>query len=521
MHVDLLIENGLVIDGSGKEGQIRPVAVKGERILLPGPGAEVTASARVDAQGLVVAPGFIDIHSHTTMDNLMKSKGGSKLSQGITTEITGNCGILPPPPSASEEDLVLSLQSPQGFSKYLQHFAQGKISMNIGYFVGHGSIRAGVMGYADRKPLPTELEKMKEMVAAAMEHGAMGLSTGLVYPPGMFADTPELVGLCKVAAEYGGIYATHMRSESNGVLAAVDEAIEIARLSGAPLQISHLKATGRQNWGKVAQALAKLEAAEREGLEASCDFYPYTASSTALSSQLPNWVHAGGWEAVEQRLTDSRTRAKIIGEIKTYLEESVGWQSIVVSSIQSEANRALEGKSLEEIGALRGQHPVDALLDILLEERGTPGMIKFSMSPEDVSTVAAHRLSMVGSDGVAIALNDPDNRKPHPRNFGSFPRVFRLFHREQGLLSLEATVHKMTGAPAAKLNLFQRGLIREGYFADLVLFSAQTIGDVADYGNPHQLCRGIHSVYVNGKLAYEQGRFLDSQSGVLVKPGRK
>ncbi|MGI6366427.1 MAG: N-acyl-D-amino-acid deacylase family protein [Bacillota bacterium] len=524
MNVDLLIENGLVIDGSGRQGQIRPVAVKGDRILLPDPEAEVAAAARVDARGLVVAPGFIDIHSHTTIGNLLSSRGGSKLSQGITTEITGNCGLLPPPPSVSGGGMELSMQdidwSPQGFGKYLEHFSHGEISMNIGYFIGHGSIRAGVMGYANRKPRPAELEKMKDLVTAAMEHGAMGLSSGLVYPPGMFADTHELVELCKVVARYGGIYVTHMRSESNGVLEAVDEAIEIARRAGLPLQISHLKATGRQNWGKVALALAKLEAAEREGVEANCDFYPYTASSTGLSSQLPNWVHAGGWEAARRRLTDPNTRARIIAEIKTYLEESVGWQSIVVSSIHSKENQALEGKSLEEIGAIRGQHPVEALLDLLVEERGTPGMIKFSMSPEDVGTVAGHRLSMVGSDGVAIALNDPNKRKPHPRNFGAFPRVFRLFYREQGLLSLEAAVHKMTGAPAAKLNLPQRGLIEEGYFADLVLFSAQEIGDASDYGNPHQLSRGIHSVYVNGKLAYEEGRFLDPRSGVLVKPGK-
>jgi N-acyl-D-amino-acid deacylase len=522
MVVDVLIENGLVVDGTGEKGRKRALAILGDKLVLPEAQQKVTAGQVIDAQGLVVAPGFIDIHSHSTIKNLLTSLGGSKLSQGITTEISGNCGQSPAPLTQGNDNFELSAQdidwSPEGYSKYLQHFDNKDISLNYGFYVGHGSIRAGVMGWADRKPSSAELEKMKYYVAESMKSGAVGLSTGLVYPPGMFSQVDELVELCKVVVAHGGIYATHMRSESNNVLQALDEAIDIARRANIPLHVSHLKATGRANWGKVAVALAKLEEAEGEGLDVSCDFYPYTASSTSLNSQLPNWVHAGGWIEAEGRLQNPTLRERIVQEVAPVIEESVGWQSIVVSSINSQQNRGLEGKNLEEIGLIRKQRPVDALIDLLLEENGSPGMIKFSMSDADVSCVAAHRLSMVGSDGIAMALDDPRNRKPHPRNYGAFPRVFRLFHREQALLTLEETVYKMTAAPASRLRLPLRGLIKDGYFADIVLFAAGEIGDTSSYTDPHQLSRGIHSVYVNGKKAYSPGQFLNPKSGVLVKP---
>lgn len=520
MTVDVLIKNGLLIDGSGKEGQRRSAAILGDKIVLITPGEEPDAKEIIDAHGMVVAPGFIDIHSHTTLATQIRSKGGSKLSQGITTEITGNCGMYPAP--LGEEGDELSIRDidwgPEGYRAYLAQFSETAISMNMGYLIGHGAIRAAAMGYDDRKPSSAELEQMIFLVAEAMRYGAMGLSTGLGYPPGMFADTEEIAELCKVVSEFGGIYATHMREEGDGVLESIDESIEIARRANIPLQVSHLKAVGRQNWGKVVTALEKLEAAEKEGLDVSFDFYPYTASATGLSSQLPNWVHEGGWEKAAERIKDPETRARIIKGTGPRLESSVGWHSIYVSSISSDASRALEGKNLEEIGKIRDQHPVDAMLDLLLEENGSIGMIKFSLNDTDVSTVAGHRLSMVGTDGYALPLNDPKNRKPHPRSYGTFPRVLKLFWREQKLFSLETAVHKMTGAPARRLKLRKRGLIEDGFFADLVIFDPEKIGDLATYDQPHQLSAGIHSVYVNGRLAYKQGEFLDPQSGVLVRP---
>ena len=521
MIVDLLIKNGLVVDGSKKEGQRQAVAIKGDKIVLPAT-EEIEAIQIVDAEGLVVAPGFIDIHSHTGLNSLIRSQGGSKLSQGITTEITGNCGAFPSPLIRENQEKEISVEdmdwSLPGYRNYLAEFQSADISLNIGYYIGHGSIRAAAMGYDNRRPTSTELDRMKQYVAEGMKQGAFGLSTGLGYPPGMFAALDELVELCRIAAQYGGIYATHMREESDGVLEAIDEAIEIARRAQIPLQVSHLKAVGRPNWGKVAIAIEKLEAAQKEGLDVNYDFYPYTASSTGLSSQLPNWVHAGGWEKAAQRLADPEQRARIIREMRRKIETAVGWESIVVSAIASRGNRALEGKNLQEIGEIRGRHPAEALVDLLLEEKGSAGMIKFSMAAGDMYTAAAGNLSMVGSDGNALPLNDPENRKPHPRNFGAFPRVFRLCQREQGLFSLETAVHKMTGAPAKKLRLDRRGLIKDGFYADLVLFDPDSIGDAATYENPHQLATGIDSVFVNGKKAYEKGIFLNPKSGVLVKP---
>ena len=509
--LDLLFLNCLVVDGSGRPGRSCPVAVKGDKIHLP--AASVSARQVIDGRGLVLAPGFIDIHSHTTLPGLAKSKGESKLSQGITTEITGNCGIMPDPEGPMELNLG---SSEAGYAEYLAHFRRPGLPLNLGFFIGHGTIRDAVLARANREPSDTELAKLKKMVALGMENGALGLSTGLVYPPGIFAKTRELVELAQVAAAHGGIYATHLRSEGDGLLEAVAEAIAIARDARIPLQVSHLKATGRANWGKVALALNKMEEAYAQGLKVNCDFYPYIASSTGLNSQLPDWAHEGGWTATRRHLEDPVCRERIYTFIAHNLEHSVPAQDIVVSSIESGKNLALEGKTLAEIGEAWGLHPARAMLDLLLEEEGTPGMIKFSMTEEDLTTVALHPLSMVGSDGVAMELHDAASRRPHPRNFGTFPRVLRHFWREEKLLNLETAVHKMTGAPAAKLGLNNRGLIQEGGQADLVLFDPETIGDAATYAQPHQLCRGIEGVWVNGALAWDRGHCLDAASGQLI-----
>lgn len=522
MLVDVLILNGLVLDGSGRQGCKQPVAIKGEKIVLPQSAAGIVAAKEIDAKGLVVAPGFIDIHSHTTLRSLLQSRGGSKLSQGVTTEITGNCGMLPAPLAA---DGVKELStrhidwSPEGYSQYLAQFTQHKLPLNIGILLGHGSIRAAVLGYARRRPSGPELRRMKDLVAEGMRLGAMGLSSGLGYAPGMFADTDELVVLAKAAAQGGGIYATHMRNEGGCLLASVDEAVETARLAQAPLQVSHLKAVGRPNWGKVTAAIAKLDAASHQGMDVHYDFYPYTASSTGLSSQLPDWVHEGGWEMAAQRLQHPAHRERIVEEVVS-LEAAVGMENIIVSQVKSPGNQKYEGKSLRDIGSMRGQPPAEAMLDLLVEEGGDVGMIKFSMCEEDVKTVAGGRLSLVGSDGSAIAVGDLENRMPHPRSFGTFPRVLRWLAREQKLFRLETAIHKMSGAPAKKLGLAKRGLIKDGYYADLVLFAADKITDNATYDNPHQLAAGIHSVYVNGKMAYIEGRFVDAGSGVFMQPRR-
>lgn len=531
MKVDVLIKNGLVVDGSGSPGQHHLVAIQGDRIVLPEAEDNIEAAQVIDAQGKVIAPGFIDIHTHSDLTLLVDSRGASKLSQGVTTEITGNCGIsaAPCPPERRkmimESGTLLGVSgldwSWAGFDDYVQLFAGNVASINLGYYMGHGAIRVSVMGYDNRKPTSTELEKMKEYVAQGMENGAVGLSSGLGYAPGMFSDLDEMVELCKVVAKYGGVYATHMRDEGDGLLESVDEAIETARRSGVSLQISHLKAVGRPNWPKLDIAIAKIEAARGEGININYDFYPYTASATSLSSQLPNWAHEGGWKSLAKRIEDPQTRAKMISEVDPKIEEAVGWHSIVVSSVRSDKNRHLEGKNIKKIGEMRNQKPVDAMLDLLLEEDGGVNMVKFSMTEEGVKKVAAHPLSMIGSDGNAIATDGPLHKgKPHPRSYGTFPRVLRVYQREHKLFSLEEAVHKMTVVPACKLNIKDRGRVKEGYYADLVIFDPETIADVATFTEPHQYSTGVDKVFVNGKLAYDQGKFLDPKSGVLVKPGK-
>ncbi|WP_158282318.1 N-acyl-D-amino-acid deacylase family protein [Salipaludibacillus keqinensis] len=529
MKVDVVIKNGLVIDGSGKKGKHQLVAIKHDRIFLPKNDSEVEAERVVDAAGLVIAPGFIDIHTHSDLTLLVDSRGASKVSQGVTTEIIGNCGmaVAPCPPKSKAHmietgSFIYSDEVEwfwENYKEYLKQFDVKGISMNVGFLLGHGAIRTAAMGLEDRKPTTAEMERMKQFVAEGMEQGAVGLSSGLVYPPGMFADVEELAELCKVVVEYGGIYSTHMRDEEDHLLDSIEESIDVARRSNVSLQVSHLKAVGRQNWGKVVQAIERLEEARKEGINAHYDFYPYPASSTSLTSQLPKWVHDGGWTKMAERITTPETREKIVKEVNPHIESSVGWHSIIVASVNTDANKGYEGKNLDEISVLKQMSPMEAMLDLIYEEKGAVKMVKFSMCEEDVATVAAGKLSMVGSDGYALAKEGPLSKgKPHPRSYGSFPRVFRKYQREQKLFSLEEAIYKMTGSVAEKLSFTDRGLIKQGFVADLVLFDPSEVKDMATYTDPHQYSEGIHSVYVSGKKAYELGEFLDPKSGVLVKP---
>ncbi|MDT8859684.1 D-aminoacylase [Alkalihalobacillus sp. MEB130] len=530
MNVDTLIKNGLVIDGTGQKGKHQLVAIKENKIILPQTESHVIAKEVIDADGLVVAPGFIDIHTHSDITLLVDSRGASKVSQGITTEIIGNCGMGAAPCPSERKSQIKETGSViyaeeiewswNEYKEYLKQFQIKGVSMNVGFLLGHGAIRAAVMGFEDRTPTKAEMNEMKEYIREGLKLGAVGMSSGLEYPPGMFADVEELAELCKVVVEYGGIYSTHMRNEDEYLLDSIEESIEVARKSGVSLQVSHLKAVGKQNWGKVVLAIERLESAEKEGLNVHYDFYPYTASSTSLTSQLPKWAQAGGWSKLADRLSDVELRKKIIEEVKQKIESSVGWESIVIASVQTKENAKLEGRNLEEIAKVKRQSPVEAMLNLIYEETGSVKMIKFSMSEEDVSTVAAGKLSMVGSDGYALAKEGPLSiGKPHPRSYGSFPRVFAEYQRKQNLFSLEQAIYKMTGAVAKKLNFIDRGTIHEGCYADLVIFHPELIKDVATYTNPHQYSEGIHTVYVNGHKVYETGKFLDPKTGVMIKPG--
>jgi N-acyl-D-amino-acid deacylase len=521
LKLDVLIKNGLVVDGSGKSGQTYDIGIKDNKIVFP--DVNVEAEEVVDATGLVVAPGFIDIHTHSDITLLVDSRGASKISQGVTSEIIGNCGLSTTPCSHEYKSKIKDSCSFlfgdtvdwtwNGYTDYLNLFREQGISLNVGFYIGHGTVRASAMGYNDRKPTEEEMERMKSYIAQGMENGALGMSSGLIYPPGCYADTDELVELCKVVSQYGGIYSTHMRDEGDGLLDSIEESLEIARRANVSLQISHLKAVGKQNWGRVASAVKRIDEARSEGIDVHYDFYPYTASSTYLTSLLPAWVQDGGWEKADERLRDRECREKIASEI---IQD---WSDVLIATVKTQENKCFEGKTIAEISESHNKNGIEILFDLLLTEAGAVSMVKFSMCEEDVIAAAAGTHAMVGSDGFAIASEGVlSTGKPHPRSYGSFPRVFSKYQRELDVLTLEEAVYKMTGAPANKLGLTDRGHIKENFIADIVLFDPIKIKDVATFLDPHRYSVGVRTVYVSGKKAYEDGEFLDPKSGEILRP---
>ncbi|MCI3922986.1 D-aminoacylase [Paenibacillus sp. TRM 82003] len=533
MKADVCIQNGTIIDGSGAPARTGTLTITDGTIRFV--DQPVPAVHTIDAEGLIVAPGFIDIHTHSDLTLLIDSRGASKVSQGITTEIVGNCGMSSV--VCCEERKAQIRESAtflygdmidwpwSDYKEYFGEFEKYGVSMNVGAFAGHGTIRASVMGYDNRRPTREEMERMKSCVAEAMEAGALGLSSGLIYSPGVFAEPEEIVELCKVVARYGGVYTTHMRNESDGLLDSIEESLHVAREAGVSLQISHLKATGQRNWGRVKEGVERIRKARDEGIDVHYDFYPYHASSTNMSYLLPPWVQEGGWAEAKRRILEPTLRERMVADIVNGTDGwmspswNAGWDRIMVASVQSESNRGLEGLTLQQVAEKRVRSEPEAMLDLLVEEEGGVGMVLFVMSEADIQTAAAGEWSIVGSDGLALAADGPLSRsKPHPRSYGSFPRVFRKYCRDAQILTLEQAIHKMTGLPARKLKLLRRGLVQDGYAADLVLFDPERIRDTATFERPHAYAEGIHSVYVNGALAFDRGRFLDPKSGLVVRP---
>ena len=524
---NLIIKNGLIIDGKKNAAVRGDLGIEGERIASVGKIEASRAERIICAEGLFVCPGFVDVHGHSDFTLLADPRAESKIRQGVTTEVGGNCGFSAGPRFGEATRQAASIckdyelkDNWNSLGQYLSLLERRGLGVNFVPLVGHGNLRTSVLGYEDRQATANELEEMKQMLRDSMSEGSFGISSGLIYPPGCFTPTKEITELCKVAACFNGIYSTHLRSEGKGLLEAIDEAIEIGKEAGVAVQISHLKASDKKNWAKLDKAFEKIEMALREGVKISCDRYPYTASSTDLDAVLPNYAFAGGREAQLGRLRDKWWRAKIKKEMeKTYPEGC--WEGVMISSVRSKQNKWMEGKRISRIAKHKDMYPVDFLLDLLLEEETKVSAIFFTMCEDNLRRILKKPYTMVGSDSSARSTSGILAKgKPHPRGFGTFPRILRRYVLEEGLLSIQEAVYKMTAQPMKLLGIQDRGTVEEGKYADLVIFDKTTIKDCSTYESPYRYPEGIRYVILNGKIVIEDGKYTGRLAGKILRKNR-
>jgi len=525
--LDILIKNGSVIDGTGKKEFVADVGIKDGRIVLIGKATDVSAKTVIDAKGLKVVPGFIDIHSHTDADLIINPRAESKIRQGVTTEITGQDGFSWGPLGGPEIELTRKNFLDQygeelkwnTIGDFLNDFSQRKFSVNIATMVGLGTIREFIVGLDDRPANPDELKRMQLEVIKAIEEGAIGISTGLEYTPGSFASTDELIELCKVAPEKFRLYATHMRNEDNYVLEAIDEAIEIAKRSNSRLQISHLKVSGKSNWNKVDAVIEKIEKAVKDGLEVHADRYTYVAYHTNLSSLFPLWSRDGGTEKFLERLKDRNLQ----NQIREYVEKKISnldgdWNGVLISSIGKEEFKHYQGKTIQQLSEEFGMDGYETSVKILLDAENQVMMMGFGMEEKSTEKILAHPLVMISSDAGSHAPYPPMNREiAHPRAYGTFPRAIAKYVRERKICSLEEMIKKMTSMPADKLGFNDRGRIAEDKFADIVIFDYEKIQDRATFTDPHQYPDGIPYVIVNGEVVISNYDHTGAMPGKVLR----
>lgn len=510
-HYDLIIENGIVYDGSGGDGQMVDVGVIGDRIAVVGDIAIGQADRVIDAGGKVVAPGFINVLSWATESLLVDGTGESDIRQGVTTEVFGEGWSMGPVNDQMKETMKtrqgdLKFDIPwTSLGEYLEHLETKGVSPNVASFMGATTARIHVLGYEDRQANEEELARMQALVAEAMEEGALGIGSSLIYAPAAYASTEELIALMQTAAPYGGMYISHMRSEGDRFEEAVDELITIARESGAPAEIYHLKAAGTDNWDKMDRVIAKIEQARADGIRITTDMYTYTAGATGLDAMMPPWVQEGGYDAWAERLKDPLIRERLIAEIATkqdwenlYLAAG-GADGLLLIGFKNEALKPLTGKSLSEVAAMRGKGPIETAMDLVIEDGSRVGTAYFIMSEENIRKKIVQPWMSFGSDAGALAPRLPFTLSgTHPRAYGNFARVYAKYVREEGVLTMGEAVRKMTSLPAENLQLRDRGRLAEGYFADIVIFDPETIQDHSTFGDPHQFSTGVNDVFVNG-----------------------
>lgn len=490
---DLVIRGGTVFDGSGADGREMDVAVRGERVVAVGARLAGRGQEEVDARGLAVAPGFVDIHSHGDGTLAEDPRAESVIRQGITTILVGQDG------SSRGKD-------PGAVGEWRTSMKAIGPACNVATMVGLGSVRGAVVGDDDRPATPAELRRMVGMVRRALAEGARGASSGLEYTPGAFATREELITLCRPLAARRLPYATHMRNEDDRLLDSIDESLAVARGAGCPLQVAHLKTQGPRNWGKLDDVFARLQQARRRGVDVAFDRYPWIAYQTGLSNLFPVWSRDGGTEAFLRRLADPSVQGGIRQEALAKVELIGGWDNVLVASVREAADRAAEGKRMGAYATSLGADPYDLTVAMLTRNGASVGMVGFAMSEENLDRILAHPLGMVCSDGGAYAVDGPTRRgSPHPRGGGSFPRVIARYVRERRALTLPAAIHKMSGFPASRVRLGDRGRLAPGMAADIVLFDAATITDTATYEQPFQYPVGIRAVVVNGRFALRDG----------------
>jgi dihydroorotase/N-acyl-D-amino-acid deacylase len=533
---DVVIAGGRIVDGTGAPWFRGDVGVKGDRIVAIGDLSGKTAVRTIDAAGKVVAPGFIDLLGQSEMNLLVDSRAASKVLMGVTTEVTGEGSSIAP-----VNDTMIRLQREtwdhfgitQDFHTLAEYFTRletrNRPAINLGTFVGAGTIRSYVLGTNNTPAGPAELDAMKKLVAQAMQEGALGLSTSLQYVPDRFASTDELIALAKVARQYGGVYFTHQRSESGAIDASMDEVFRIAREAKIPANIWHLKTAYQANWGRMPAVLARLEAARAEGLDVAANVYPYTRASNNLDACLPLWAREGGADALVARLKDPAERERMKKEMAD--PNSPGWENqwfgsgggdgVMVSEVLNPELKKYEGKTLTQIGAEMGKDPRDALMDIVIADHSNTACIIAIMREDDVRTALAHRLVSIGTDSQERAEDGPlAGTKSHPRGWGSFARVLGKYVRDEKLITLEEAIRKMTSQAAARAGLTDRGILRPGLAADLVVFDPATIHDVATFEDPNHYSVGVNDVLVNGQAVVSGGRVTDARPGRAMRgPG--
>jgi N-acyl-D-amino-acid deacylase len=522
---DVLIRNGKVIDGSGSPGVVQDVLLEKNRIVEIGHLGDVQAGRVIDAAGMVVCPGFIDIHSHVDATHTFFPETDSFAAQGITTVVTGNCGFSDAPKSQAGIEQASAIMGEaarltpfsewDSFGSYLDFITRNGVTLNVFPLVGQGTIRTKVMGYSAERPDEDQIEQMQELVIQCMEEGAGGLSTGLIYSPGSFSFTDELIEVTRPVGKRGGIYFSHVRGEAETLLDAIAEEITIGKQTGAAVQHCHFKAMYPRNWDKAARGLEMIDAACADGIDMTADMYPYTAGSSGLIFFLPQWAQEGGIADILSRVADPTTRAKMAKDMDGDGVLRVDDWSMVM--IPNSANPAHIGRTVAEMAADESKSAQEWVFDAILETKGYISCIMYSMSEDNLKMEMRHPRLMFGTDGIGLPFEGPMAvGAPHPRNFGTYPRFFGKYVRQEKVIPLEEAVWKATGFPAQKLRLKERGLLRKGYKADLVIFNPDTILDTSDYIHPYQRPVGIEAVFINGVLVMDHGVHTKARPGVVT-----